>query len=294
MILASFSCILIPIYVRSGIVLTILPPIISEQIKSFPYVMLTFPRLKYYPHSHSISSSPSMLALKHWHPLDSSHVSASLEIVIQPIDLMIVSHLNIFLFGIRFIGFFIKDGHLPQKLLKFLLFLNWWLAVVFNLKKCLVLVNLAMLCLKFIIQVSMLLSGVPRINKLEIEGRGFHTNLYAVRGTYSGGKEGKSRIQWLRSMVGSPDLISIQGTLSCISHWTMELNRNSGMCQTFLQNCSSSLLYVYTHIKILYEVYLLSRKVIIIVNHTLLWVLNSFLKLMDNICSAYSAEICID
>lgn len=55
------------------------------------------------------------------------------------------------------------------------------------------------------------LPGVPRINKLEIEGRGFHTNLYAVRGTYSGGKEGKSRIQWLRSMVGSPDLISIQG-----------------------------------------------------------------------------------
>ncbi|KAK3188669.1 hypothetical protein Dsin_028230 [Dipteronia sinensis] len=55
------------------------------------------------------------------------------------------------------------------------------------------------------------LPGIPRIDKLEIEGRGFHTNLYAVRGIYSGGKEGKSRIQWLRSMVGSPDLISIQG-----------------------------------------------------------------------------------
>lgn len=54
-------------------------------------------------------------------------------------------------------------------------------------------------------------SGIPRIDKLEIEGRGFHTNLYAVRGTYSGGKEGKSKIQWLRSMVGSPDLISIPG-----------------------------------------------------------------------------------
>lgn len=54
-------------------------------------------------------------------------------------------------------------------------------------------------------------SGIPRIDKLEIEGRGFHTNLYAVRGVYSGGKEGKSRIQWLRSMVGSPDLISIPG-----------------------------------------------------------------------------------
>lgn len=53
--------------------------------------------------------------------------------------------------------------------------------------------------------------GIPKIEKLEIEGRGFHTNLYAVRGTYSGGKEGKSKIQWLRSMVGSPDLISIPG-----------------------------------------------------------------------------------
>ncbi|XP_022035556.1 187-kDa microtubule-associated protein AIR9 isoform X1 [Helianthus annuus] len=53
--------------------------------------------------------------------------------------------------------------------------------------------------------------GIPRIEKMEIEGRGFHTNLYSVRGNYSGGKEGKSKIQWLRSMVGSPDLISIPG-----------------------------------------------------------------------------------
>ncbi|KAF5472567.1 hypothetical protein F2P56_009278 [Juglans regia] len=57
------------------------------------------------------------------------------------------------------------------------------------------------------------LPGIPRIDKLEIEGRGFHTNLYAVRGIYTGGKEGKSKIQWLRSMVGSPDLISIQGEI---------------------------------------------------------------------------------
>ncbi|XP_039006552.1 187-kDa microtubule-associated protein AIR9-like [Hibiscus syriacus] len=55
------------------------------------------------------------------------------------------------------------------------------------------------------------LAGFPRIDKLEIEGRGFHTNLYAVLDTYFGGKEGKSKIQWLRSMVGSPDLISIPG-----------------------------------------------------------------------------------
>ncbi|KAK4399410.1 microtubule-associated protein AIR9 [Sesamum angolense] len=60
-------------------------------------------------------------------------------------------------------------------------------------------------------ETSSVLPGVPRMDKLEIEGRGFHTNLYAVRGVYSGGKEGKSRIQWLRSMVGSPDLISIPG-----------------------------------------------------------------------------------
>ncbi|KAG9439115.1 hypothetical protein H6P81_019280 [Aristolochia fimbriata] len=60
---------------------------------------------------------------------------------------------------------------------------------------------------------SPILPGIPKIDKLEIEGRGFHTNLYAVRGTYSGGKEGKSRIQWLRSMVGSPDLISIPGEI---------------------------------------------------------------------------------
>ncbi|GAV67239.1 LRR_4 domain-containing protein [Cephalotus follicularis] len=61
------------------------------------------------------------------------------------------------------------------------------------------------------VETAPILPGMPRIDKLEIEGRGFHTNLYAVCGLYSGGKEGRSRIQWLRSMVGSPDLISIPG-----------------------------------------------------------------------------------
>uniref|UniRef100_A0A1D1Z6I6 Protein phosphatase 1 regulatory subunit pprA n=1 Tax=Anthurium amnicola TaxID=1678845 RepID=A0A1D1Z6I6_9ARAE len=61
---------------------------------------------------------------------------------------------------------------------------------------------------------SPILPGIPKIHKLEIEGRGFHTNLYAVRGVYSGEKEGKSKIQWLRSMVGSPDLISIPGEVA--------------------------------------------------------------------------------
>ncbi|XP_024018937.1 187-kDa microtubule-associated protein AIR9 isoform X2 [Morus notabilis] len=64
--------------------------------------------------------------------------------------------------------------------------------------------------------------GIPRIDKLEIEGRGFHTNLYAIRGVYSGGKEGKSRIQWLRSMVGSPDLISIPGELGRMYESTVD------------------------------------------------------------------------
>ncbi|KAH7544588.1 hypothetical protein FEM48_Zijuj01G0001700 [Ziziphus jujuba var. spinosa] len=62
-------------------------------------------------------------------------------------------------------------------------------------------------------ETAVILPGIPRVDKLEIEGRGFHTNLYAVRGVYSGGKEGKSKIQWLRSMVGSPDLISIPGEI---------------------------------------------------------------------------------
>ncbi|GAB2297496.1 187-kDa microtubule-associated protein air9 [Dionaea muscipula] len=62
-------------------------------------------------------------------------------------------------------------------------------------------------------EASMILPGIPTIDKLEIEGRGFHTNLYAIKGTYTGGREGKSRIQWLRSMVGSPDLISIPGEI---------------------------------------------------------------------------------
>ena len=48
-----------------------------------------------------------------------------------------------------------------------------------------------------------------KIGKLEIECRGYHTNLYVVRGICSGGKEGKRKIQWLRSMVGSPDLIFV-------------------------------------------------------------------------------------
>ncbi|XP_052627019.1 heat shock 70 kDa protein 15-like [Lactuca sativa] len=35
-------------------------------------------------------------------------------------------------------------------------------------------------------------TGIPKIEKLEIEGKAFHTNLYAVRCNYSGGKEGET------------------------------------------------------------------------------------------------------
>lgn len=56
--------------------------------------------------------------------------------------------------------------------------------------------------------------GMPKVNKLEIEGQGYHTNVYAVRGFYSGGKEGKSTIQWFRAMAGSPDLIPIAGEVN--------------------------------------------------------------------------------
>eukprot|EP00250_Pteridium_aquilinum_P019691 c24537_g1_i1 orf=188-5938(+) len=53
--------------------------------------------------------------------------------------------------------------------------------------------------------------GMPKVTKLEIEGQGYHTNVYAVRGLYFGGKEGQSTIQWFRAMAGSPDLIPIAG-----------------------------------------------------------------------------------
>ncbi|MCO5582338.1 hypothetical protein L7F22_036232 [Adiantum nelumboides] len=56
-------------------------------------------------------------------------------------------------------------------------------------------------------------SGPPKMDKVEIEGRGYHTNLYAVRGIYSGGKEGKSMIQWFRAVSGRPDLIPIIGEI---------------------------------------------------------------------------------
>lgn len=58
---------------------------------------------------------------------------------------------------------------------------------------------------------SIVAPGMPNVSKLEIEGQGFHTNCYALRGIYSGGKEGKSIIQWFRALAGSPDLIPISG-----------------------------------------------------------------------------------
>ena len=76
---------------------------------------------------------------------------------------------------------------------------------------------------------------------MEIEGRGFHTNLYAVRGVYSGGREGKSRIQWLRSMVGSPDLISIPGMFHQLLKLSVSLFKNTDiLCEKF-DNLSSDI-----------------------------------------------------
>ncbi|GAQ78250.1 AIR9 protein [Klebsormidium nitens] len=53
----------------------------------------------------------------------------------------------------------------------------------------------------------------PKIERLQVDGRGFHTSTYAVRGTYSGGREGKSVIQWFRASGAKPneDLTPIPG-----------------------------------------------------------------------------------
>ena len=72
------------------------------------------------------------------------------------------------------------------------------------------------------VDLTLWISGILKIDKLEIEGRGYHTNLYAVWGIYSGGKEGKIKIQWLISMVVSPDLISIPGMDSDIYYIGLE------------------------------------------------------------------------
>jgi hypothetical protein len=62
-----------------------------------------------------------------------------------------------------------------------------------------------------IVITSPVVPSLPRVDCLEIEGRGYHTSIYAVRGIYSGGREGKSLVQWFRAMAGSPDLIPISG-----------------------------------------------------------------------------------
>nr|KAJ0209408.1 hypothetical protein LSAT_V11C400199930 [Lactuca sativa] len=55
------------------------------------------------------------------------------------------------------------------------------------------LLDLTLFLFLYIIFVSWIFfSGIPKIEKLEIEGKAFHTNLYAVRCNYSGGKEGET------------------------------------------------------------------------------------------------------
>ena len=48
---------------------------------------------------------------------------------------------------------------------------------------------------------------------MEVEGRGFHTSLYTVKGAYSGGREGASRVQWLRMTPnrGEEEALPIRG-----------------------------------------------------------------------------------
>ncbi|KAH7366335.1 hypothetical protein KP509_18G073300 [Ceratopteris richardii] len=55
--------------------------------------------------------------------------------------------------------------------------------------------------------------GEPKVQKLEIEGCGYHSDIFAIRGIYSGGKEGKSVIQWFRAMARSFELLPIEGEM---------------------------------------------------------------------------------
>lgn len=50
--------------------------------------------------------------------------------------------------------------------------------------------------------------GKPHVDDLSVDGRGFHTSLFTVKGTYGGGKEGKSEIQWFRMKGQESVLIS--------------------------------------------------------------------------------------
>ncbi|XP_010519077.1 PREDICTED: 187-kDa microtubule-associated protein AIR9-like [Tarenaya hassleriana] len=82
--------------------------------------------------------------------------------------------------------------------------------------------------------------GFPRIEKLEIEGRGFHTNLYAVRGNYFGGKEGKCKIQWL---------IVETFALNSFSFQTSIMGETGRMYEANVDDVGYRLVVVYTPIR---------------------------------------------
>ncbi|RWW17305.1 hypothetical protein BHE74_00010251 [Ensete ventricosum] len=91
---------------------------------------------------------------------------------------------------------------------------------------------------------------IPKIDKLEIEGRGYHTNLYAVRGIYSGGKEGKSRIQWLRSMVGTEAFyLTIQSSIVFVFQYSIITGETSRMYEANVDDVGYRLVAVYTPVR---------------------------------------------
>eukprot|EP00244_Chara_vulgaris_P002825 TRINITY_DN14979_c0_g1_i1.p1 TRINITY_DN14979_c0_g1~~TRINITY_DN14979_c0_g1_i1.p1 ORF type:complete len:562 (+),score=91.22 TRINITY_DN14979_c0_g1_i1:208-1893(+) len=54
-------------------------------------------------------------------------------------------------------------------------------------------------------------AGTPQIENLRLEGKGFHTSIFQVKGGYSGGVEGPSTVQWFRRMQSHEDLLLIPG-----------------------------------------------------------------------------------
>ncbi|GBG92980.1 hypothetical protein CBR_g58028 [Chara braunii] len=56
-----------------------------------------------------------------------------------------------------------------------------------------------------------IVAGIPRIENLHVEGKGFHTSRYQVKGEYFGGREGASTIQWFRRTPMKEDVSPIPG-----------------------------------------------------------------------------------
>lgn len=106
-------------------------------------------------------------------------------------------------------------------------------------------------------------SGFPRIDKLEIEGRGFHTNLYAVRGLYRGERKEKAKSsglgQWLEVLISllflvSPDQIfQIYPKQKGSIHWTITMFSFAGetgrMYEANVDDVGYRLVAIYTPVR---------------------------------------------